>query len=355
MIFISFLLFPICDSRAVEENRGLVFSVISSIISTFRTIYKKREISIWTFQAIESDKGWLVNGVALKGQPPTIGRHERPVNVFFRLIKSYFYYPAKNRLLRIEMGNNVEEVHTDHEGNFELLIDCKSYDELAFYDGLSHAKLAVINDYTVAFKNQSHSYMVISDIDDTIMVSHSAQFWSKLRLLLFMPVRKRKTVEESERAYRALHAANVPFAYVSASEYNLFALISTFIRFHDLPIGPIFLRSYRRAKQLLFPPERKDYKVNRIKRLMDHITDKKVVLFGDDSQHDFQIFTEIALAYPQRVRSVYLRKTGFLKPKKGEVRIWEIPESSIPVHYYGTYEDIEANIQALIDESARSN
>jgi len=187
------------------------------------------------------------------------------------------------------------------------------------------------------------------------MVSHSAHLWSKLRLLLFMPVRKRKTVEESERAYRMLHSAKVPFVYVSASEYNLFKLISTFIRFHDLPVGPIFLRSYRRIRQLLFAPERRDFKVNRIKRLMDHIDDKKVVLFGDDSQHDFQVFSEIALEFPQRIRSVYLRKTGFLKLPEGEDKTWEIPGSSIPVHYYGSFDEIKTNIQELINESAHSH
>lgn len=246
-------------------------------------------------------------------------------------------------------------VTTDKNGNFELTIDEKRIDSIEFLHNNSLESLDVLQKETRFYSYCKEDFLVISDIDDTILVSHSARFFSKLWLMLFKPIPKRKTVEESELAYRALRKGNFPFAYVSASEYNLYSLVSTFIQLHKLPSGPIYLRPHQEFKNLFVKTEREDYKVNRILKLLRHFPNKKIILFGDDSQQDFTIFGEVAQVFPNRIHSVFLRKTGSLKISKTGNVTWEMPGGQIPVHYYDDYFDIQENIKNLLHENSSSS
>lgn len=275
------------------------------------------------------------------------------MKVFWKIIRSYFYTSARNRNIDLSINGETHPIVTDKNGNFELTIDAKRIDSIEFLHANSSESLDVLQKETHFFSFCEEDFLVISDIDDTILVSHSARFFSKLWLMLFKPIPKRKTVEESELAYRELRKGNFPFAYVSASEYNLFSLISTFIRLHKLPLGPVYLRPHQEFKNLFVKTEREDYKVDRIMKLLRHFPNKKIVLFGDDSQQDFTVFGEVAQELPNRIHSVFLRKTGSLKVSKASQVTWEMPGGKIPVHYYNDYAEIQIEIKNLIYENRR--
>lgn len=311
-----------------------------------------RTLSIWTYQAVQSPKGWLINGVAIHGHPKAILPADGPLKVFWKILRSYFYKSAGNVKIDVLIDSKTYAITTDDDGNFVLRVEFDRIDSIEFLHANSSEKLDVLQKETRFFSYCTEDFLVISDIDDTILVSHSARFFSKLWLMLFKPIPNRKTVEESELAYRELKKGNVPFAYVSASEYNLYSLVSTFIHLHELPLGPIYLRSHQEFKDLFGKTERENYKVDRIKKLLAHFPERKIVLFGDDSQQDFTVFGEVAQEVPDRIHSVFLRKTGSLKvSKKGKVT-WEMPGGKIPVHYYDDYADIQLEIKKLIDENS---
>lgn len=293
--------------------------------------------------------------MAIKGHPKSLSSKDSPITTFWKIFRSYFYYPGRAKSIRIEVGIHSFEAVTDNEGNFEILLPVKDFESVSFFDSKTGEKLDVLMDRESIFPRIENEFFVISDIDDTILVSHSARLFSKLWVMLFKPVDKRKTVEESELAYRALKSARIPFAYVSASEYNLFSLVSTFIELHKLPEGPIYLRPHQEWKELIARTERSNYKVDRIKILLNHFQNRKIVFFGDDSQQDFTVFGEIALLFPERIHSVYLRKTGSMKKTKSDKVSWEMPGGKIPVHYYDSYSEIEDEINELIYEASRRN
>lgn len=293
--------------------------------------------------------------MAIKGHPKSLSSEDSPIATFWKIFRSYFYYPGRAKTIRIEVDSESYKAKTDKDGNFEILLPVKDFLSVVFYDAKTDEKLDVLMDRESIFPRIENEFYVISDIDDTILISHSARFFSKLWLMLFKPVNKRKTVEESELAYRALKSAGIPFAYVSASEYNLFSLVSTFIELHKLPEGPIYLRPHQEWKELIARTERSNYKVDRIKILLNHFQNRKIVFFGDDSQQDFTVFGEIASLFPERIHSVYLRKTGSLKESKSNKVSWEMPGGKIPVHYYDSYSEIEEEINELIHEATRRN
>ena len=254
----------------------------------------------------------------------------------------------------MNINGEIYPVTTDEKGDFELTIKAEHLETIEFFHSNSSEKLNVLQSENRYYSYCKSKFLIISDIDDTILVSHSARLFSKLWIMLFKPIPKRKAVEESELAYQELKKNNFPFAYVSASEYNLFSLVSTFLHLHKLPIGPIYLRPHQEFKDLFVKTEREDYKTNRIMKLLHHFPDKEIVLFGDDSQQDFTVFGEVAKNLPNRIHSVFLRKTGNLKPSKTDNVTWEMPDGKIPVHYYDEYADIRTVIKELIHENSRS-
>ncbi len=308
-----------------------------------------RKIGIWTYQAVESKQGWLINGVIVSGFPKAITPSDGALRIFTKTIGSYFHKSRNQVKIVAELNGKRHLLETDRDGSFQLEAGAAQIKSLVFYDS-NNAELPLLNQGQRHYHDRCAQTMVISDIDDTILVSHSARFFSKLWLMLFKPLRKRRAVEESEKAYLTLKNANIPFAYVSASEYNLYALIYGFLKLGQLPEGQIYLRPYQAWQELLFPRKRKDYKLEKIKMLFQHFKTQHFVLFGDDSQHDFTVFGELAKIYPERIHSVYLRKTGFLKGSAAD-RIWQLPDASIPVHYYNSYTEISTHIHELINEN----
>ncbi len=315
-----------------------------------------RPLSIWTHQAVKSGNGWLINGVAIFGHPKAIHGKDNPFTLFWKILRSYFYRSADKVSIVVSVNGTENEIETDENGNFELLVDDQAIKTLTFLDSEDHKELDILQkgDDNRHYDYTNDKFLIISDIDDTILVSHSARKLSKLWLMLFKPIPKRNAVEESELAYRELRKANFSFAYVSASEYNLFTLVSSFIELHKLPLGPIYLRPHQEFKDLFGKTEREDYKVNRIIKLLQHFPEERIVLFGDDSQQDFTVFGKVAENMPNRIHSVYLRKTGSLKTHGSEKVTWEMPDGSIPVHYYDSYSNIQSDIKQLINENSGS-
>lgn len=293
--------------------------------------------------------------MAINGHPKSLNPADSALTTFWKILRSYFYRPAARKALIMETSDEKIEVKTNRDGEFELLIKSNPHEALTFRNPKTGEKLRVLIDERNVFKTEVPDLMVISDIDDTILVSHSARFFSKLWLMLFRPVDKRKTVEESEFAYRRLKEADIPFAYVSASEYNLYSLVSTFIGLHDLPPGPIYLRPHQEWYELLTRTERINYKLERITKLIAHNPSRQFVLFGDDSQQDFTIFGEVSLLFPDQIHSVFLRKTGSLKGRKARKAVWEMPGGKIAVHYYDSFREIEETINSIANEVRRSD
>lgn len=264
-----------------------------------------------------------------------------------KTIRTYFLKPYKGTFYLSANGEK-HEVKTDSHGGFEASINHASNSDLTFLERDGETPISLLHSYPHEFDFSTARYMVVSDIDDTILVSKSSLFFSKLWLMLFRQTSRRNFVEETEQAYRHLMKTTVPFVYVSASEYNLYSIISNFIVYHDLPIGPILLRPFQRWKNVVKSKSRMEYKINRIEHLVHQFPDTQFILFGDDSQHDPPVFEKIASKHPKNVRAIFLRKTGWGAPY--EFGLPPADHTGIDVHLYEHFSEIEKPINNLIDE-----
>ncbi len=157
-------------------------------------------------------------------------------------------------------------------------------------------------------------YGFISDIDDTVMVSHSATVVKRLRVLFGTNPRTRKIFEGVERHYRLLAMSNTtpeapnPFFYVSSSEWNLYEYLEDFFSFNKMPRGAFLLNHIKRWPELLKTGKTThEGKLLRVMRILQAFPQQQFILLGDNTQRDPVIYKAIAEKYPGRIHAVYIR------------------------------------------------
>lgn len=153
---------------------------------------------------------------------------------------------------------------------------------------------------------------VISDIDDTVVLTGATSALRTLRLLLFSNAHTRLPLEGVAPFYRALRdgpdgGGENPFFYVSTSPWNLYDLISDFLELRGIPAGPIFLKDWGGVKDLLSGMDHRAHKLLVIRELLDTYPGLPFVLVGDSGQQDAETYAEIARENPKRIRAIYIR------------------------------------------------
>lgn len=157
-------------------------------------------------------------------------------------------------------------------------------------------------------------YGFISDIDDTVMVSHSATIVRRLRALFSANPRTRKIFDDTALHYRLLAASHTtpdapnPFFYVSSSEWNLYDYLHDFFTYNKLPEGAFLLSQVKRWYQLFATGKTKhNAKLLRIVRILETFPNQQFILLGDNTQHDPFIYRQIAEKYEGRILAIYIR------------------------------------------------
>jgi phosphatidate phosphatase APP1 len=156
---------------------------------------------------------------------------------------------------------------------------------------------------------------VISDIDDTILISHSTNLRKKLRLMLLKNALTRLPFDGVKSFYRALSIGKErkecgnPIFYVSSSEWNLYDLLVDFCTYQDIPKGPFQLREVKINFSKLWKSGQgnHNHKLDKIRRIMDLYPEMEFLLIGDSGQHDAELYHQIALEYKGRVKTIYIR------------------------------------------------
>jgi len=168
-------------------------------------------------------------------------------------------------------------------------------------------------------------YAFISDIDDTIMISHSATIAKRLRELFIKNPRTRKTFPGAAIYYNLLALSHTdvdhpnPFFYVSSSEWNLYDYLVEAFRFNKLPEGAFLLNQIKRWKNLIKTGKTgHEGKLIRVMRILDAFPNQKFVFFGDNSQQDPSIYSKIAIKYPKNIEAIYIRN---IRPERADETI----------------------------------
>lgn len=163
------------------------------------------------------------------------------------------------------------------------------------------------------------SYGIISDIDDTFLISHSRKSFRKLFVLLARNVQARKPFDDVVRHYQLLsfasrthpHKQSNIFFYVSSSEWNLYDMIVRFAELNGLPKAVLKLKKIKSGLDdfVMTGSGTHDHKLRKIHNIIEFYPELQFILLGDDSQKDPEIYEQICTQFTKNIRAVYIRQT----------------------------------------------
>lgn len=213
------------------------------------------------------------------------------------------------------LGAVARETRTDEEGYFDIELHPQrplpagQWHELSIEASLQSSGPA-IGRAKVLVPASSAETLIISDIDDTVLHTEATSLLRMVRNTLLHNAKTRTPFLGVSELYEALrrgaagHADN-PIFYVSNGPWNLFDFMVDFMEVNRLPPGPILLRDYGfDSNKLLTDPTHKRRTIERILRTYPATP---VVLIGDSGEHDPEIYRDVALDQPNRIRAVYIR------------------------------------------------
>jgi phosphatidate phosphatase APP1 len=156
-------------------------------------------------------------------------------------------------------------------------------------------------------------YVVISDIDDTVMKTGVANTVVMLWRLFAQGAHSRVAFPGVAALYKALHGGvsggeRNPMLYVSRGPWSLYEVLDEFFHLHGIPVGPIvFLRAWGVSLRHPFPRRAKDHKLALIRRMVALYHDRPFLLIGDSGQRDPEIYAQVVREHPGRVVAIYIR------------------------------------------------
>ena len=159
-------------------------------------------------------------------------------------------------------------------------------------------------------------YVVISDIDDTIMYTGVANKLKMLWRLFVEDAQSRVAFPGVSALYRALHGGTSghqqnPMLYVSRAPWGIYEVLEEFFDRNGIPIGPIlFLREWGVSWTSPLPRKAEDHKRELIHNMLALYSELPFVLIGDSGQHDPEIYRQIVEEHPGRVLAVYIRNVS---------------------------------------------
>lgn len=189
---------------------------------------------------------------------------------------------------------------------------------------------------------------VISDIDDTFLISHTSNFFKKLYVVLTQNLDNREVFDDVVPHYQALSIAGQEnlkgfnsFFYVSSSEWNLYEFILQFTRKHELPKAIVKLKKIKTGLgDFLFTGRGgHDHKFHKIKDIVSFYPHLEYVLLGDDSQQDPYLYERISKIFPLNIKAVYIRQTGKREKPKVVKVLANLEEMGVASCYFKSSEE----------------
>ena len=202
----------------------------------------------------------------------------------------------------------------------------------------------------VRIVSDDEHFGVVSDIDDTVMVSMLPRLVSAARHAFLDRVSSREAVPGMAELLTTLttssatsegvpEGTHAPIMYLSTGAWNVVPTVRSFLERTGYPAGGFLMTDFGPSNTGWFRsgPEHKRRELRRLARMFPHV---RWLLVGDDGQRDPEIYAEFAREFPQAVAGIAIRSLSeieqFMAHGTFEAMVpdalWTVPES-IPVWY----------------------
>ncbi|HYQ92292.1 MAG TPA: phosphatase domain-containing protein, partial [Candidatus Competibacteraceae bacterium] len=222
--------------------------------------------------------------------------------------------------LAARCNGQVLETTTDEEGYFTVEFALQERPvrgpgwhqvEIELLDAVVPGQEAVTATGQILIPPAQPDFMIVSDIDDTILKTYATDFFRMVRVTLLNNVHTRIPFAGVSAFYQALHqgphgTSQNPLFYISSSAWNLYDLLLDFLDLHQIPRGPLLLRDLG-IDESQFIKTGHEHKLEKLEQLLHFYPASRFILIGDSGQHDPRLYTEAVRRYPGRILAIYIR------------------------------------------------
>jgi len=305
------------------------------------------EIHGWIFESNTADSiKHLFQGLFGISKNPSTKQFEKLMQ---QRVKWFFVDNERNKKLSIRLnGKNYLLNKSKSNGHFYGQIRLPSRTVRQWK--LDH--LNRINFRAVTQKNDNRTFTgsiqfventglsIISDIDDTIKLS---QVYDKTLLLKNTFDKAYSPIPGMAKSYNrwakySPRQQKTVFHYLSASPWQLYVPLSSFLRKNKFPYGSFQMKFFRFKDKTFLNLFKNsfEYKFQAIQQLLNRYPQRKFILVGDSGESDIKIYTEIARLYPHQIRAIYIHKVKSKHPQKQRAQIQAAKKLRCPVFYFET-------------------
>lgn len=278
-----------------------------------------RDATVKVYHGYGHTHNLVVYGHAFRNKPYIAHRYTTNVlRNILQLLRLFFVKPLPGATLQLRWEDEVLNTTAEDDGFFKFEWESrKEIDpgwQTVTVDLLDDHGQVVASGNGSLFVPHATQYGIISDIDDTILISHSATIGKRLRQLFTLNPRSRQLFPGVAAHYSLMATARTtadvpnPFFYVSSSEWNLYNYLAEFFTYNRLPPGVFLLNQLKQWFELWKTGKTKHQgKMLRIVRILEAFPRQQFVLLGDNSQSDPAIYASLATKMKGKIFAVYIR------------------------------------------------
>ena len=306
------------------------------------------KVDISIYRGYMNDKELIISGHIFKSWAPSqYSIEKRAIKHAFSILKMFTIKPMSNETVTLQFQNELVSTKTMNDGYFNFRIPFNKPLESGWYPctiSCDYGKFNIISTSEI-LKPHTGRYGIISDIDDTFLVSHSSNIFKKLYIMLTQNIDKRRIFDDVPAHYQALSRAGQKdkssfnsFFYVSSSEWNLYSFIVAIANKYKLPKAVIKLKKIKTGLGDFFftGGGNHDHKFQKIKEIISFYPELNYVLLGDDSQRDPFLYERICKVFPKNIAVIYIRQTSENPKEKVENVLKNIKSLGIETCYFKT-------------------
>lgn len=295
--------------------------------------------TIQAYRGYGSEKGIFLRGRVIENEGLELPSKDASI---WQNIKSLYHRYESDEIphakIKFGIDNLKETVTCNSEGFFSIAHSGEQITKgkdgkwqklhLRILDSPSENQEEVDFEGEFQLQQPSNSFGIISDVDDTIIVTKATEFLEKIRIFILRNSHTRKPLEGIAAFYKALEAGKGkdcqnPIFYVSSSSWNLYDVFDQFCKINHIPKGTFLLQEMGISKDQFIRSGHNSHKVESISHVLETFTDLPFVLIGDSGQKDPEIYKEVAQKFPERIKAIYIRD---VYPEKDEQRDQEVKE-----------------------------
>jgi phosphatidate phosphatase APP1 len=221
--------------------------------------------------------------------------------------RSFATLPVTDETVVVDVGDRQHEVRTDRGGYIDVVVDASL--QPGWRSVRLHRDGAAPVEAPVRILDPGLRFAVVSDIDDTVMVTALPRPLLAAWNTFVLDEYARSPVPGMAVLYERLVTAHpdAPVFYLSTGAWNVAPALTRFLSRNLYPPGPLLLTDWGPTTDRWFRSGQ-SHKRATLERLAQEFPDMRWLLIGDDGQHDQEIYGDFAASHPDNVAAVAIRQ-----------------------------------------------